>query len=195
MLRCIPLLPARTCPSGVVPLCPTPSFFLQCSNSSSPPTQHARDVRANLHVILALRLAGAASSSSRYFVHLQRSIRGGRRFLDHLIASSSPPRPARKSTSAPRPTASAFGIVLQHLLKRASSCGENFMVTGQYLPARYPCFQSPQSRPRSACPSIIFGTPCRLPKLGRAHVHAIRFRRSVADDVVADLAARRFDRL
>ena len=44
-------------------------------------------------------------------------------------------------------------------------------------------------------PSSSAGKRLQIAEARRAHVHAIRLRRSVAHDVVADLAARRFDRL
>ena len=48
---------SENCPSAVTSLWPMPSFLQACSYSSSPPTQQAADVGADLHVILPQRLA------------------------------------------------------------------------------------------------------------------------------------------
>ena len=77
---------SEICPSAVTSLWPMPSFLQACSQSLSPSLQQATDVGADLHVVLAQRLAVQHGVVRQHLVDLQRRhAHAPRHFVDQLV--------------------------------------------------------------------------------------------------------------
>ncbi len=164
-----------------------PSFLQACSHSSAPPVSRQLMLVQTWMWYLPERLAVQHRVVGDHLVHLQRRDAGALGdFLDQLRRDATRSRPARTAASGPRADRCApGGIALQQLLELRFQFWRKSHLPIRYPPARNPCCPWPRSTSAISRPSTICGSACRLPKLGRAHEHAVRLRRAIADHVVA----------